>query len=83
MKFTFVLFNFIWLTNINLRYNKVCLLFETKKKNSLYKNIISITALTQIKLMSNQQFIKMKYILFFPRDIEFKIEIAILFETYY
>lgn len=54
-----------------------------QKKNSLYQNIISITALTQIKLMSNQQFIKMKYILFFPRDIEFKIEIAILFETYY
>lgn len=54
-----------------------------QKKNSLYQNIISITGLTQIKLMSNQQFIKMKYILFFPRDIEFKIEIAILFETYY
>lgn len=54
-----------------------------QKKNSLYQNIISITALTEIKLMSNQQFIKMKYILFFPRDIEFKIEIAILFETYY
>lgn len=58
-------------------------IWNQKKKNSLHQNIISITALTQIKLMSNQQFIKMKFILFFPRDIEFKIEIAILFETYY